>query len=32
VHYEYNGEIFVTRTRHHPGDSIRLEIAARPAE
>ena len=32
VHYEYNGEIFVTRTRHHPGERIRLEVAARPVD
>jgi uncharacterized protein YcfJ len=32
VHYEYNGEIFVTRTHHHPGDTIRLVVAARPVE
>lgn len=31
VRYEYNGEIFETRTRSEPGDVIRLEISARPA-
>lgn len=30
VRYEYNGEIFETRTRSEPGDVIRLEISARP--
>lgn len=32
VAYEYNGEVYTTRTRRDPGDSIRLEVAARPAE
>jgi len=30
VRYEYNGEIFDTRTRSEPGDVIRLEVSARP--
>lgn len=30
VRYEYNGEIFETRTRSEPGDVIRLEVSARP--
>ena len=30
VRYEYNGEIFETRTRSAPGDVIRLEVSARP--
>ena len=30
VRYEYNGEIFETRTRTEPGDVIRLEVSARP--
>jgi len=30
VRYEYNGEIFETRTRAEPGDVIRLEVSARP--
>ena len=32
VKYEYNGEIFETRTRTAPGDVIRLEVAARPID
>ena len=32
VRYEYNDEIFETRTRTEPGDVIRLEIQARPVE
>jgi len=31
VRYEYNGEVFETRTRSEPDDVIRLEISARPA-
>lgn len=30
VRYEYNGEVFETRTRSEPGDVIRLEVSARP--
>lgn len=30
VRYEYNGEVFETRTRSEPADVIRLEISARP--
>ncbi len=30
VFYEYNGEVFETRTRTRPGDVIRLEVTARP--
>lgn len=30
VEYEYNGEIFETRTERHPGDRIRLQVSARP--
>ena len=30
VRYEYNGEVFETRTRSQPGDVIRLEVSARP--
>lgn len=26
VSYEYNGRIYHTRTDHHPGDSIRVEV------
>ena len=32
VRYEYDGEIFETRTRTEPGEVIRLEIAARPVD
>ncbi len=32
VAYEFNGEVFTTRMREHPGDSIRLEVAARPVD
>ncbi|MDT8409108.1 MAG: glycine zipper 2TM domain-containing protein [Wenzhouxiangellaceae bacterium] len=30
VQYEYQGEIYQTRTRSRPGEVIRLEVAARP--
>jgi len=30
VRYEYNGEVFETRTHSEPGDVIRLEVSARP--
>jgi len=30
VRYEYNGEVFETRSRTEPGDVIRLEVSARP--
>jgi len=30
VRYEYNGELFETRTSHPPGESIRLQVSARP--
>jgi len=32
VQYEFNGELFETRMRNHPGDAIRLEVAARPLD
>ena len=32
VHYEYNGEIFETRTRTEPGDVIRLRVAVQPVD
>ena len=32
VQYEYNGEIFETRTRTEPGDVIRLRVAVQPVD
>lgn len=30
VTYRYRGQHFVTRTRHHPGDRIRVQVSVRP--
>lgn len=30
VTYRYRGEIYQTRTDHHPGDSIRVQVAVTP--
>jgi len=32
VRYEYAGRVYSTWTREHPGETIRLEVAARPAQ
>lgn len=31
VSYEYDGEVYHTVTRHHPGDTIRVRVAVTPA-
>ncbi|MFA0810617.1 glycine zipper 2TM domain-containing protein [Microbulbifer epialgicus] len=31
VRYRYNGQIYLTRTDHHPGDRIRVRVAVSPA-
>lgn len=32
VTYEYAGRLYYTRTRHHPGDSLRIRVAVTPVE
>ena len=32
VRYRYNGHVFSTRTKHNPGDSLRMKIVATPME
>jgi len=32
VQYEYDGEVYETRTRHRPGDTIRVRVAVSPAD
>ncbi len=32
VRYRYNGNEYTTRTRHDPGDTLRLKVIATPAE
>ncbi len=32
VRYRYNGEIFSTHTKQHPGDTIRLSVRVTPVE
>lgn len=31
VTYEYNGEVFHTRMKHHPGDRIRVKVQVTPS-
>ncbi|AWF80626.1 hypothetical protein BTJ40_07270 [Microbulbifer sp. A4B17] len=31
VRYRYNGQVYLTRTDHHPGDRIRVHVAVSPA-
>ncbi|WP_444944693.1 glycine zipper 2TM domain-containing protein [Microbulbifer sp. ZKSA006] len=31
VRYRYNGQVYLTRTDHHPGDRIRVRVAVSPA-
>ena len=30
VDYEYNGRVYSTRTRRHPGDRIRVTVSVSP--
>ncbi len=32
VRYAYAGDVYQTRTRHHPGDSLRVRVRVTPAE
>jgi uncharacterized protein YcfJ len=32
VAYRYGGQVYHTRTRHHPGDTLRVNVRVEPAE
>jgi uncharacterized protein YcfJ len=32
VTYEYGGRLYQTRTRHHPGETLRIRVAVTPVE